>query len=37
MFICRAGYDEADPGKRYNILYLMHGWHMTAGDFFQLL
>ena len=30
-----AGYDEADPEKRYNILYLMHGWHMTAGDFFN--
>ena len=32
-----AGYDEADPEKRYNILYLMHGWHMTAGDFFNYI
>lgn len=30
-----AGYDEADTEKRYNILYLMHGWRMTAGDFFN--
>lgn len=30
-----AGYDEADTETRYNILYLMHGWHMTAGDFFN--
>lgn len=26
------GYDES---KQYNILYLMHGWTMTAGDFFN--
>lgn len=25
-----AGYDEADTETRYSILYLMHGWHMTA-------
>ena len=29
------GYDEADQETRYNILYLMHGWTMTAGDFFD--
>ncbi|HIS51928.1 MAG TPA: esterase [Candidatus Onthomonas avicola] len=29
------GYDEADPETRYDILYLMHGWTMTAGDFFD--
>lgn len=27
------GYDEADTDTRYNILYLMHGWTMTANDF----
>ena len=27
------GYDEADQETRYDILYLMHGWTMTAGDF----
>ena len=26
------GYDES---KQYDILYLMHGWTMTAGDFFN--
>ena len=29
------GYDETDEDTRYNILYLMHGWTMTAGDFFD--
>ena len=29
------GYNEADPETRYDILYLMHGWTMTAGDFFD--
>ena len=29
------GYDETDADTRYNILYLMHGWTMTAGDFFN--
>lgn len=28
-------YDETDADTRYNILYLMHGWTMTAGDFFD--
>lgn len=27
------GYDESDEGTRYNILYLMHGWGGTAGNF----
>ena len=30
-----AGYAEADTEKHFNILYLMHGWRMTAGDFFN--
>ena len=29
------GYDETDRETRYDILYLMHGWTMTAGDFFD--
>ena len=29
------GYDEADRETRYDILYLMHGWTMTAGDLFD--
>lgn len=29
------GYDEDDTTARYNILYLMHGWGMTANDFFN--
>ena len=29
------GYDEADRETRYDVLYLMHGWTMTAGDFFD--
>ena len=29
------GYDETDQDTRYDILYLMHGWTMTAGDFFD--
>ena len=29
------GYDETDQNTRYDILYLMHGWTMTAGDFFD--
>ena len=28
------GYDERDTDTRYNILYLIHGWTMTADDFF---
>ena len=27
------GYDENDTDTRYDILYLMHGWTMTANDF----
>lgn len=27
------GYDENDLDTRYDILYLMHGWTMTANDF----
>ncbi len=27
------GYDESDTETRYDILYLMHGWTMTANDF----
>lgn len=27
------GYEAADTETRYDILYLMHGWTMTAGDF----
>lgn len=27
------GYDGNDEETRYNVLYLMHGWTMTAGDF----
>ena len=27
------GYDETDSDTRYDILYLMHGWTMTAGGF----
>ena len=30
-----CGYDETDMETRYDILYLMHGWTMTAGDFFD--
>ncbi len=29
------GYDEGDSETKYNIFYLMHGWTMTAGDFFN--
>lgn len=29
------GYDETDQETRYDVLYLMHGWTMTAGDFFD--
>ena len=29
------GYDEPDQETRYDVLYLMHGWTMTAGDFFN--
>lgn len=29
------GYDETDSDTRYDILYLMHGWTMTAGGFFD--
>lgn len=29
------GYDETDSDTRYDILYLMHGWTMTAEDFFD--
>lgn len=28
------GYSENDVDMRYDILYLMHGWTMTADDFF---
>ena len=27
------GYDENDKDTKYDILYLMHGWTMTANDF----
>ena len=30
-----CGYDETDMETRYDVLYLMHGWTMTAGDFFD--
>lgn len=29
------GYDDTDQETRYDVLYLMHGWTMTAGDFFD--
>ena len=29
------GYDENDAEKRYNILYLMHGWGGHAGEYFE--
>ncbi len=29
------GYDEKDGDTRYDILYLMHGWGMTADNFFN--
>ena len=29
------GYDETDSDTRYDILYLMHGWTMTVGGFFD--
>lgn len=29
------GYDETDNTKRYNILYLMHGWGGHAGEYFE--
>lgn len=29
------GYDEDDTETRYDILYLMHGWTMTAESFFR--
>lgn len=29
------GYNQNDINKKYNILYLLHGWKMTAGDFFD--
>ena len=29
------GYDDTDQEARYDVLYLMHGWTMTAGDFFD--
>lgn len=29
------GYDEADTSTRYDILYLMHGWTMTANDYLR--
>lgn len=28
------GYDEADTETRYDILYLMHGWGGSAGEYF---
>ena len=27
------GYDENDKNKKYNIIYLMHGWTMTAEHY----
>lgn len=29
------GYDENDADTRYDILYLMHGWGMTADNYFN--
>ena len=29
------GYDENDTEKRYDILYLMHGWGGHAGEYFE--
>ena len=29
------GYDEADTEKRYDIVYLMHGWGGSAGEYFH--
>ena len=29
------GYDENDTETRYDILYLMHGWGGSAGEYFQ--
>lgn len=29
------GYDENDTETRYNILYLMHGWGGSAGEYFN--
>ena len=29
------GYDENDEEKRYDILYLMHGWGGHAGEYFE--
>ena len=29
------GYDENDLETRYDILYLMHGWGGSAGEYFQ--
>lgn len=29
------GYDEADTITKYDILYLMHGWTMTANDYLR--
>lgn len=31
------GYDEKDGDTRYDILYLMHGWGMTANLLWQKL
>ena len=30
------GYNENDTEKRYNILYLMHGWGGHAGEYFDI-
>lgn len=30
------GYDEADTETRYNILYLMHGWGGSEGEYFTI-
>ena len=29
------GYDENDTTKKYNIIYLMHGWGGHAGEYFE--
>ncbi len=29
------GYDEADTETRYDIMYLMHGWGGSAGEYFH--
>ena len=30
------GYDSADTGTRYDVVYLMHGWGGSAGEYFTM-